>query len=129
MAAKNETRNNTKYNCCHGLCMCVGVSFQFLSTHLYYVEIYTVRLCATFLPPLLKWKDNNCSPSIALAYNLIPFCSSCQIWLVMIYTYQTCPLVELFFKDKYLNECNTSVAKSWVEDCLELISSMLIIKL
>ena len=42
-----------------------------------------------------------------------------------IHSYQTCPLLEFFSENRYLNGCNVLLAESWVEDCLELNFSYL----
>ena len=38
----------------------------------------------------------------------------------IIHGYQTCPLIEYFFRGQVLAGCNVSFAVSQIEDCLEL---------
>ena len=80
--------------------------------------------CTTFLLPPPKKKDQNTYPSIGLAYEPIPCCSSCQIWLAMRYTtlVSDLSLVESFFQGQVLGTDMVFLfAKSRVEDCLEAV--------
>ena len=38
-----------------------------------------------FFPASFERKDYGCSPPIGLAYEPVPYCSGCQIWLAMRY--------------------------------------------
>ena len=73
----------------------------------------------------MRLKDYSCCPLIGLAYEPLLYCSSgCKIWLAMRYKRLLSDLSAsrffFFSKDRCLNRCNISFAKSRVEDCLEL---------
>ena len=92
-----------------------------------HVRKYVVKKSRKFFPASFERKDYSCCPPIGLAYEPIPYCSGCQIWLAMRYNTYICYIIIrlvrqqiLFSEDRCLYRCNISFAISRVEDCLEL---------
>ena len=88
-----------------------------------HVQKYVVKTMGKLFSASFERKDYSYCPPIGLAYEPIPYCSSCKIWLAMRYNTLLSDLSTsrfFFFRGEVLELINISSAISRVEDCLEL---------